>query len=50
MGAVAGSLSGVLVPLVLACAFRKQRTRSLLVWVADWVLAFDDKVHKSRPT
>jgi hypothetical protein len=49
-GAAAGSLSGVLVPLVLACAFRKQGTRSLLVWAADWVLAFDSKDHKSRPT
>jgi hypothetical protein len=44
-GAVAGVLSGVLVPLVLACAFHQPRSRSLLVWVADQVLAFDNKDH-----
>jgi len=41
-GAVVGTLGGVLVPLALAYAFRKQRTRTWLAWVADWVLRPDD--------
>jgi O-antigen/teichoic acid export membrane protein len=41
-GAVVGTLSGAVVPLALAYAFRRHRTRNWLAQVADWVIHPDD--------